>query len=175
MGQPHLAREEVKSFETVRAEAAVYSKGELACLWKDFDSSWQRTAATQRSLMSLYKELAVVAAIASDLWSANARLRKELETTSSTHVEVKTGLDENLGEARDALGQKTGERNALVAKVGELEKGLASLHSGPRVTDKKRQRLELQVALDANTIAHLASLVQNHTLNFYLVTAETAS
>lgn len=133
-----LVLEMTRSVEAVIAEAAVQFKGGLARLQEDRDLSRQRMDAAKISLTGLRKELSVVTAKANDLESANAVLRKELETSSLTHAEIGTGRVKDLDEVRDELVKKTGECNALEPKVVELEKQQATLHGVARETKRKK-------------------------------------
>lgn len=114
----------------------------------------------------------MVAANASYLESENAKLRKELETLSTTHAKAKAGLAKDLGETHDDFEEKTRECDALRAKVSQLQIELATLRDVSRGNDVKIQGLQSHVALDVMDIAHLATLVRCQSSNCLRVTAE---
>lgn len=57
----------------------------------------------------------------------------------------------------------------MITKETGLEKELPTLCDVVSVTDKKVERLNLQVSLDAKAVAHLASAVRNHLSNCHSV------
>lgn len=131
--------------------------------------------AVKSSLTGRNMEPAVVVARAGELESAIKMLQKDLETSPSTHAEVRKRLAKDLREASDDLRKKTVECNALRVKVNELEKELGTLYDVPNLSDKEIQGFESQVILDAKAFAHLALLAKNHRFNCLHVTAEMAS
>lgn len=72
---------------------------------KDFHSRRQSTAAAKSTVSGLHKEVAVLTAKVSDLESANATLRKELETLFSTHVKEEISLANDLCDVLEDLGK----------------------------------------------------------------------
>lgn len=95
-----------------------------------------------------------------------------MEISSTTHANSKDGLAKDLGETGDDLGKKTRECDELRAKGDELERRLETLHDGPKRNEKQIQRLNSQVDLDANAIAHLANIVKDHRSNCLCLTGE---
>lgn len=83
------------------------------------------------------KKLEEVMSKVSNVELENATLQKEIERTSKTHVETKAGLAYDLRETRDDLEMKKRECDALRAKIGELEEGLATLRDEKRRMTRK--------------------------------------
>lgn len=157
-----LACEKSTSVEAKIAKAAVQSNRDLARLQQECDSSPQHTVTAESSLSAMRKDYEAVTAKFRDLESENAKLRMELETSSKTRAKTEAALAKDHRETHDKIERKTRECDACRAKVCKLKKRLASLLDEHTVNDKKMQRLELQVGLDATTIAHLVTLVKNN-------------
>lgn len=64
------------------------------------------------------------------------------------------------------------ECDAVRERVGELEKTLAALHDALKVNEEDIQEPDSQVAADAKSIDHLATLVMDYFSKCLFVTAE---
>lgn len=84
----------------------------------------------------------MVTAKISKLKSENTTQQKKLWILFKTNAKTKGGLAKDPEKTRDDLGKKTREREAVRAKAGELEKGLAFLRDAPKVKHEKIKGLE---------------------------------
>lgn len=114
----------------------------------------------------------MLSARANDLKSENATLRKQVETSYSTHAKVETGLAEDLVETNDDLRKKARKYNVLKAKESKLKEELPTLCDVAKVSNKKLKGLQLLMVSNGMDIAHIASLLQDHHLNCHRVTAK---
>lgn len=93
---------------------------------------------------------------------------------SSEHAKVEAGRAQDLSETRVDLGMKMRKKNELRAKVGKLEKVVATVCDALKVKDEKIQELGLEEASDLKAIAHLEKLVKHHHSNCLCVTDENS-
>lgn len=70
------------------------------------------------------------------------------------------------------MRKKTRECNAQRAKVGELQKRLATFREAPKASPEKIEELESCVVLNVRAITQLATLVMDHLSRSFRVYAE---
>lgn len=154
------------------AKAAARSNGTLARLQKDCNLSWRRTALSKRSVIVLHEVLKALAAKISDIELENAELQKEYEISSKMHGKAEAKLAKILGETCNDLRRKTRECDALRVKDDKLDKCLATLRCALKANEVELQGLELQVALNAKTIACFSKFANYQRLNCLIETAK---
>lgn len=142
--QLDLAREKAVSLEAASSKNVVQFKEELARLQMECDLSRTYMMSAGSAGTVLHRELEVVTALVRDLKLGKETLRKKFETSSKTHGKTEAQLVQDLRETCDNLGIKIRECDVLRAKVGKLEKGLATLCDALKVNEMKIEVLKCQ-------------------------------